>query len=495
MHFPAPTLSSDSLLLDRAWRVATGDLVGNLQPARAGLAEPGSPVLHAGLTYESWTRDAAINVWNGLPALWPEVARSTLLDELARDPAGHPYPRGQYWDAVLWVVGAWRHFLWTGDRAFLALAREASENWLARMEREELGEDGLFRGPACYGDGVSAYGDRYADCGGKSCIADWPLAHPRGRHPRGVGLPLRTLSTNCLYYEAHRILAAMRAALGLPPPPSAVAHAERLRSAILRHLHDPATGRFLYYRDPQGVDPRQEGMGLAFALLFDLAPDPAALLAATHLTPHGLPCLWPTYPRYAGDTDDGRRARYGRHSGLVWPQIQALFADGAARHGRHDLAFAELDRLAEKAVRDAGFFECYHPDDGLPEGGVQEIDPGAPADWHAWCLRERHETLPGGPLLRWVSQPRVSWGATGFIRLLLHLCAGLRPEPDRLLVSPRLPPGVSRLRLDGLRWHAATLDLEITREPAPPLTIDGNPVFALPATLAGRRRVVAHCPA
>lgn len=479
---PLPHLSTDSLQTDRTFRIAVGDALGNIVPSCTGLAG-GRPSLMAGLTYEAWTRDAAINTWNGLPAFWPEIARDTLLGEVN----AQKELRGQYWDAVVWVTGAWQYFLWSGDLEFLALAREVSANWLARMEREELGEDGLFRGAACFQDGISGYGDRYAVAGGSSCITDWVAANPDERAQPGVGLPMRSLSTNCLYLNAYDLIGKMDAALGRTPDGKYAAFAAKLRAAILKNFC-MESGLFRYSVDPWGTDDRQEGMGHAYALMFGLVSDPAAFVNAVARTPHGIACLWPGYGRYDG-TVDGDRARIGRHSGLVWPQVQALWADACAGAGCHEAAFAEMDHLAKKALRDGNFYECYHPDDGLPEGGVQEIEPGSPADWHEWCLMERHEDLPGGPLLRWVSQPRTTWGATGYLRLVLNICAGLRPQADRLEISPHLLSGMDHLHLAGLRWRAATLDLHVTRSGKSGLLLDGGPVAAIPADLTGSHQV------
>ncbi len=479
-----PFLSTDSLLTDRAFRIAVGDILGNIVPSCAGLAD-GAPSLMAGLTYEAWTRDAAINVWNGLPALLPAAARATLLGEVN----AQKELRGQYWDAVVWVTGAWQYFLWTGDREFLQLAREVSCNWLARMEREELGEDGLFRGAACFQDGISGYGDCYARCDGSSCISDWPAANPNERADPGVGLPMRALSTNCLYLNAYDLIGKMDTALGATPEIRYSDFSAKLRSAILK-IFRMDSGLFRYYVDPRGTDDRQEGMGHAFALLFGLVDDPSVFVKDVKTTPHGIPCLWPGYHRYDG-TVDGGRARLGRHAGLVWPQVQALWADACAAAGCHDEAFAEMDHLAKKALRDGNYFECYHPDDGLPEGGVQEIEPGSPADWHAWCLMEQHEPLPGGPLLRWVSQPRTTWGATGYVRLVLNVCAGLRPQTDRLEIAPHLPRGMNRLHLTGLRWRASTLDLTVTRSGFRTLRLDGCETPNVPADISGQHHLEA----
>jgi hypothetical protein len=443
-----PSISTGNIALDRALRVALGDVIGNIAPTDVGLLEPGTPVLMAGLTYESWTRDAAINCWNMLNAVDPQTARDTLRGEVQRTEEGYRL-RGQYWDAVVWVLGAYDHVLWTGDAKFLRFAREVAVAWLERMERKEFAAElGLFRGPACFQDGVAGYGDRYAQAGGGSCILDWVRHHPDERHPLGHGLPMHSLSTNCLYHQAYVIVERMDRMLGNPPDAHHLAMADRVKAGILKYLWMPEVGRFRYMVDPWGADDRQEGLGHAFAALFGLGS------ASLTCTPAGLPALWPTYERYA---DLG----YGRHSGLVWPHVEGFAAEAAAQCGDPASAWQTIERFTARALRDGHFTECYHPESGLPEGGVQEIDPGQPADWHAWCLGEQVGTFAGTAIHRWQSQPRTTWGATALWRLVLRVLAGLDPRPDGLHVRPCLPPGAPPLHLRGIRWHGAELEFRI----------------------------------
>jgi hypothetical protein len=84
-QLPYPSLRTDDPLVNRAYRIALGDLMGNIQPFQDGLLEEPQPVMLAGLDYDTpWTRDAAINVWNGVGLIWPEVARHTLHSVLER---------------------------------------------------------------------------------------------------------------------------------------------------------------------------------------------------------------------------------------------------------------------------------------------------------------------------------------------------------------------------------------------------------------------------
>lgn len=396
-------LRSGDARLDQADRLATGDLLGNVQPFQDGLLDAPAPCLIAGLEYVTpWTRDAAFNAWFALSRLAPGVARDTLLSVLERTADGTVRIGGQYWDAIIWAQGAWEHVLATHDRVFLATAFAAVKNSLARFEHEEFDPaDGLFRGGACFQDGVAGYPDFYAPAPGQppfSGIHVWVEVATDKRHPSGGGMPCKALSTNCLYYRAYRIAQLMAETLGVAPDPSWPGKARALRAAINARFWNEPLGRYRYLVDAPGEDDRQEGLGLAFALLFGVADDAQArrIFETVHLSPHGIPCVWPTYPRYA------ERGEYGRHSGPIWPQVNAAWALACVARGRPDLARRELELLATKACRDGGFIEVFHPDTGLPYGGLQEH--------HERTGMELY------PVLR-----RQSWCASGYLAMVAAL--------------------------------------------------------------------------
>jgi len=146
--------------------------------------------------------------------------------------------------------------------------------------------------------------------------------------------------------------------------------AEKLRSAINREFWNPESQSYRHLVDPNVNSEHQEGLGLAFALLFDVpSADPrAAVYKNVHVSAAGIPCLYPSFERYVNP----ERTSYGRHSGTVWPHIQAFWGQAAARDGQMQLFANELDKLTAHVWRDKQFVEVYHPDTGLPYGGIQE---------------------------------------------------------------------------------------------------------------------------
>ena len=62
-----PDIKTDSEILEKAYRIAAGDISGNITLFKSGLLKKEVPCILAGLDYDTpWTRDTAINVWNAL---------------------------------------------------------------------------------------------------------------------------------------------------------------------------------------------------------------------------------------------------------------------------------------------------------------------------------------------------------------------------------------------------------------------------------------------
>jgi glycogen debranching enzyme len=470
---PRPHLRSGSPELDEAFDIALSDIESNIVPLRDGRLREEAPVLRAGADYElPWTRDAAINTWNGLGLLAPSVARNTLLATLTNDgPPRIDEKYGQLWDAVIWVLGAYYYYLYTGDRGFLGLMLEVCERSFPYFDEQEFDrEKGLFRGPACYGDGISAYPDEYSNTAGSPGIAQWRQANPTIALPRGTGVPVFALSTNCVYQHAFMLASRAAAVLGRPADGYA-RRADDLANAIRRIFWNPELGHFLYLVSDLGDSHHQEGLGQAFALLFGIATEHQAqsVLACQVVTEAGVPCVWPPFERYTRDRPGG----YPRHAGTVWPPIQAFFGEAAARRGRTDLLIGEIRRLARAAVRDGEFRELYHPVSTEPYGGLQERN--------------------GDSFHLWPSFRRQSWSATGFVRLVLMGLLGLRFDEWGVQLEPCLPDDINAIELSDLRYRNATLSIRVRGGGAGAwgVELDGRAAPAgIPCSLSGAHQVV-----
>ena len=141
MNLNIPYMETDNKLLNDAYRIAAGDIVGNIVYYQNGLLTEEKPCMIAGLDYNTpWTRDTAINIWNALSILSPEVSKNTLLAVLEEE-EGNIYIGGQYWDSIIWMIGAREYCRFHKDDNFYRLAFEAGRNSVHRLEEDEFDEE------------------------------------------------------------------------------------------------------------------------------------------------------------------------------------------------------------------------------------------------------------------------------------------------------------------------------------------------------------------
>ena len=429
-----PYLITDNKKINKAYRLAIATLSANIMPFQSGILCKPEPVILAGLGYSTpWTRDAAINTWNAGGLLCPTAARSTLESVIVKRENGH-FIDGEYWDRIIWIIGAWWYYLYTGDQDFLRLAYETAENSLAYFESTEFSSQlNLFRGPACYGDGVAAYPDIYAQHG-KSGIIDFATDNKALCEPVGVGIPMHALSTNCLYYQAYVTADKMGAALGLSPKYAEKARA--MKQAINAVFWNEERKTYSYLHDPFGGCDAAEGIGISFAILFDIADlkQKQALFQTTPVTSHGISCVYPSFSRYANG--------YGRHSGTVWPHIQGFWADAAATNGKTEIFDREFSAQTENALRYHQFAEVYHPVTGELYGGLQE------------------DKQQGIRL--WDSEPHQTWSATAYLRNVFFNLLGMQFAPEGISFRPAGSRLFGKLALTDLHYRDAVLNICIT---------------------------------
>lgn len=429
----------DNETLTKAYQVAFADIAGNIKNYKAGILTSSVPCIMAGGDYNTpWTRDAAINVWNAVALMRPDVAKNTLMSVLKKTGVDTYRIDGEYWDAIIWAIGAEQYINVSHDAEFTTLAQNAIHNSLIFFESTEYDStDGLFRGGAVYGDGIAAYPDKYAIGAPNSNVMGW-LSNPnntdKGTFP-GRGLPMKALSTNCCYYQAYVILARLNEKLGLDSS-AALAKAAAMKAAINKAFWNEEKGTYDYLAYDCDY---QEAIGLGFVLMFGIADERQAALVVqnTEVTENGIGIVWPSFDRYLEQDE------YGRHAGVIWPHGQAFWARACSQSGYYYGYEYELFLMAEKAVRDGQFYEIYHPDTGAPYGGIQEVG-GNTMTMHTSC---RHQT----------------WSATGYLSLVYYEMLGADIGMDQVTFTPYLPEGVNEATVSGFKVGNATFDVVIVR--------------------------------
>lgn len=445
-HIHLPYVEINSNLqheFEKSFRIAKGDIITNISLHEGGLLGEKAPCLLAGIDYDKpWTRDAAINVWNGFGLISPEVAKNTLLAQVGLE-NNKILIGGQYWDSVIWIIGAWQYYLFTGDKEFLQLAYNAGKNTIELKESEEYNPNNkLFRGPAVYGDGVAAYPKVYTEAldstksGAFSGIESWPENNQDEKISKGFGIPMYSLSTNCIYYQAYYILSQMSSELeGVKG--NWLKKANKIKKAINEEFWNADKGMYNYLIDPFGGSDKQESLGNAFAILFDIANDEKkeSIFNNLYITDNGIPCVFPTFNRYSD------LKNYGRHSGTIWPHIQGFWAQVCSKNNKMDLFLTEYLSLTDKAFRDQQFVEIYHPVSGEQYGGIQE------------------PTLNTNEL--WDATNRQTWSATAYLSMVLYGILGLEFEPDGVFINPNVPIGFEEIHLSNLKYRDMTINLNI----------------------------------
>lgn len=425
---------TDNKKINEAFRIATGDLSGNIYPYQGELSKTAKPAIMAGLDYDKpWCRDAAINTWNGASLIFPDISKNTLLSILVKNQEKITIG-GQYWDAIIWTIGAWHHYLYTGDLNFLKIAYEASVETIKILEKKELSENGLFNGPACYGDGVGAYPIEYADCGGDSEILAWPQYNPTLKSSSGYGIPMQTLSTNCLYCHGYMLLEKMATILKVKKQ-DWLKKEKILKAKINEIFWNKEKGYYNYITGPLGDSDYQEGMGNSFAILFDIADKEKTktIFKNIYVSKYGIPCLWPVFPRY--------NENFGRHSGTIWPHIQGFWGNVAAIKNKPELFSHEFMNLTKSACRESQFTEIIHPISGRPYGGLQE------------CKEKG--------IITWDSCRRQTWSATAYIRLALFGLAGMKFQEDGIFFEPVKIKDINEISITNMHYQGKVINIHI----------------------------------
>ena len=455
IHAFGQTLSADNRSISDAFKLAVATVDVN---TRRG-------ILAAGADYGGdWTRDIAINSWNGISLLRPEIAGTSLWSvTINKDTIGL-----QYWDKIIWVVAAYNHYKVTGDKEFLKQAYTCSANTMKRLEQQTFDKGyGLFRGPSVFNDGIAGYPEPVYE----------PSNYSSGVTDHKGSVYIKCLSTNCIYYGAYLALAEMAKALNAD---KAVVTDYQQRSAalkgnILKHLYDVKTNTFNYLIDQNGtINNSQEGLGISFAVIFGIVDGEQAKQVISHaaVSKYGITSIYPDFPRYSHD-------KPGRHNNIIWPMVNGFFAKAAITSKDYNTFTNELYAQTHLALdEDKGnydFREIYNPYTGKPDGGWQANGP-----YH--------------PQFHWESCRLQTWSATAYISMILNGVVGMRFSDSSVAFVPYLPKGLGHVELKGLAYRNAILNISVKGKgnSIRSFTVDGKPQqnHSIASTIQGKHNII-----
>ena len=386
-------------------------------------------MLRAGRCYKTpWTRDASVNTWQAMNFMNPEVSRTTLLAVCDLNKKGEIViqPDVQEWDQIVWAIGAYNYCLTSGDLEFFPLAHGIISRALTLHRESTFNEKyGLFTGGSFFNDGIAGYPLR---CHGEGLKASFAPAHPTVN-------TLMCLSTNCLYCEAYRIYGELSDILGLSEEAeNARTHSEALKSNINKHLWSDELCRYRYILYPDGsTDDSQELSGLAFSLLFGICPEEKqkALFESIAVSPVGTVSIWPPFEGLYSDE------RPGRHNNVIWPFLNGIMVEAAARCSQAEFLTNELNGITELYKGSKfHFFEIYSPYTKKQFGG-----------WQIGRV--------------WDSCRDQTWSATCYIGGIILGVFGIRAERDGIRFSPCVPEGLKDSELSGIRLRGNGLTVKV----------------------------------
>lgn len=319
--------------------------------------------------------------------------------------------------APLLAGEAWRAYLWSGDRLFLAeayLSCGRFVRWWRSPARTQDGQAGLQH----WLDFIESVRD-------DKDLATW-VATGGAEHQAALDL-------NCYLLNEENILAVMARELGHPAEAAAWQSDADARTATMRRLlwhaedgvfygRDVAKDRWARVMDISTFFPLWCGLATA-----DQADSIARLLgdANTFGTSHPLATL------AAKHMPDKMRGAY-HWRGANWVEMTWLAVQGLSRCGRDD----EAARIAEANCR--MIFETL-------EGTGH--------------FREFYNSLTGEPSdltdYIWTAMPAV---------MIVETIFGIRPTTQGLEVRPALPVGWDHIRIDNLHVRDTTVSIQIDRD-------------------------------
>ena len=390
-----------------------------------------------------WTRDISYSIILSMAYLQPKVAMNSLMKKVNKKKkiiqdtgTGGAYPVST--DRMIWATAAWEVYKATGDKDWLQQAFIIIKNSI---------EDDL----------QNAYNPATGLVKGESSFLDWrEQTYPKWMQPVDIYVS-ENLGTNAVHYQANIVLASMAKLLrndAVYSKHSALAAA--IKAAINKHLWMKDKGyyaQFLYGRNSLMQSPKNEALGEALCVLFDIADEKqqASIISKTAFMDFGVPCIYPQIPGIPP-----------YHNNAVWPFVQTYFALAAAKAANETAVMESIGAIYRPAALFATNKENFVAQNG-DFAGTQ------------------------------INSSNMLWSLSGNIALVHKILFGIQFDADQLIFKPFVPSALNGKRtLTNFKYRNAILDISLEGHGSiiRSFLMDGKVVKPIiPGTLKGRHSI------
>jgi len=398
-----PQYKSDFPLSDALYNLALEEMTKAIEP---------DSTFRTGKEWAGvWTRDISYSIILSMAYLQPKVAKYSLLrkvkdERIIQDTGtGGAYPVST--DRMIWADAAWELYKATGDTVWLKQAYAIILN-------------------SVNDDMRNAYDHVTGLVHGESTFLDWrEQTYPKWMQPADI-YESEDLGTNMVHYRANIVLSKMA---DLLHDAKAAAfykqQAEKIKVGINKWLwmgDKGYYGQYLYGRNYKILSPRDEALGEALSVLFDVADarQKKSVIENTPITDFGISCIYPQIlgiPPY--------------HNNAVWPFVQSYWALASAKAGNEK---SVLESMAA-VYRPAALFLTN---------------------------KENFVASSGDFAGTQINSSNMLWSLSGSLSLIYKVIFGIEFRKDKIIFHPFVPKALAGPRsLTNFRYRKAVLNIEM----------------------------------
>lgn len=397
-----PRLNTSNKLLQAVYNMGLDEMVNAVEP---------DTTLRTGKEWAGvWTRDVSYSIILSMAALQPEASMISLRKKVDRKGriiqdtgSGGAWPVST--DRMVWLLAAWEVYKVTGDREWLRFAYDTGVRSMADDRQSVYSPDSLVRG--------------------ETSFIDWrEQSYPRWMQTADI-YNSEAMNTNVVHAAAMDVMADMASILGKKKESAAwKADADALAQRINKVFYMPDKGYYAMYRygrDNLILNPREETLGEALAILYGIAsPQRAATITeSVPVTPFG-PAIF--YPQIADMPN--------YHNNALWPFVDAYWTLANAKAGNGN---------------------------GIMQGMGALVRPAA-----LFATNKENFNLDNGDIYTELNSSNMLWSLSGNIALTQQILFGIHFTPEGIQFAPVVPRALAGTRsLENFPYRGARLNITV----------------------------------